>query len=371
MQSCLSRRGTRPSDRGFTLIELLVVSAIIAVLTPLLLPAAQAAREAPRRSQCTNNLKQLGLAIHNYHSTHNAFPGAYGARTTTDRTLRGTWGSWSPQALLLGYIEQTALYNAANFSIIQRDNSAGAAVNWTVFGTRIESFLCPSSTPPNTSGDAYPTSAGYPAGMGRNAGNNYFGSVGPTLNWTSTNFNGVFGTDGPAIGMRDITDGSSNTIAFGEWKTGDFDSNKLSAQDVINPVPWTGTASAAGRNMPGARADLPKWLNNCAGAYKTSTGDGNKNMSYIGKDWAHGMFGHSLGNVLLAPNPQYPNCRTCTWNGDWDCEGMWGLSSYHSGGCNITMADGSVRFLKSSTNQETVWSIGTRNNNEVVSADAY
>jgi prepilin-type processing-associated H-X9-DG protein len=129
---------------------------------------------------------------------------------------------------------------------------------------------------------------------------------------------------------------------------------------VINPVPWTGTASTAGRNIPGAQAALPGWLNNCAGAYKTSGGDGNKNMSYIGTDWCQGMFGYSLGNTLQPPNPLYPNCRTCTWNGDWDCEGMYGLSSFHSGGCNITMADGSVRFLKSSTNQTTVWALGSR-----------
>ena len=72
-------------------------------------------------------------------------------------------------------------------------------------------------------------------------------------------------------------------------------------------------------------------------------------MSYLGLSWDQGMFGYTLGNTLLAPNPQYPNCRTCTWIGDWDCPGMYGLSSYHPGGGNIAMADGSVRFLKSST----------------------
>src|SRR4051812_38763950 len=208
MGSIPSRRVTRSPLRGFTLIELLVVIAIIAVLIALLLPAVQAAREAARRSQCTNNLKQLGLALHNYHSTHNAFPGGYGARTTTDRALRGTWGSWSPQSLLLGYMEQTALYNACNFMIITRDNGAGAPANWTVIAARLDTFLCPSSTPPNTQGDAFPTSSGYPAGLGRRPGNNYFASVGPTLNWTSTNFNGIFGTDCPAIGVRDVTDGT-------------------------------------------------------------------------------------------------------------------------------------------------------------------
>ena len=77
------------------------------------------------------------------------------------------------------------------------------------------------------------------------------------------------------------------------------------------------------------------------------------NMSYLGLSWDQGMFGYTLGNTFLAPNPQYPNCRTCTWNGDWDCPGMYGLTSYHPGGGNVAMADGSVRFLKSSTAMQT------------------
>jgi prepilin-type processing-associated H-X9-DG protein len=264
---------------------------------------------------------------------------------------------------MLGYLEQTPLYNACNFSVITKDNSSGAALNWTVFDARIASFLCPSSSLPIGTNDTFNFT-------GQKTGNNYFASVGPTLNWTGTSFNGIFGVDTPTFGVRDIRDGASLTIAFGEWKMGDFDSNKLSAQDVINPVPWTGS-TGTGMNMPNGQAALPGWLTNCAGAYKTSAGDGNKNMSYIGTDWCQGMFGYSLGNTLQPPNPLYPNCRTCTWNGDWDCAGMYGLSSYHSGGCNITMADGSVHFLKNSTNQTTVWALGTRDQGEVVSADAY
>src|SRR5438309_3589750 len=108
----------RKDRRGFTLIELLVVIAIIAVLIALLLPAVQAAREAARRSQCVNNLKQLGLALHNYHSTTNAFPlGGSPAPSPAGSNCcgQGGWGSWSAQAMLLPYMEQTAAYNAANF----------------------------------------------------------------------------------------------------------------------------------------------------------------------------------------------------------------------------------------------------------------
>src|SRR5437660_6072179 len=113
-----SRSGFARRARGFTLIELLVVIAIIAVLIALLLPAVQSAREAARRAQCLNNLKQIGLGLHNYHSTHNSFPlsetaawqDAYGGGYVSD------WGTWSAHALLLGYMEGQPIYNSCNFN---------------------------------------------------------------------------------------------------------------------------------------------------------------------------------------------------------------------------------------------------------------
>jgi prepilin-type N-terminal cleavage/methylation domain-containing protein/prepilin-type processing-associated H-X9-DG protein len=362
-----------PQRRAFTLVELLVVIAIIAVLIALLLPAVQAAREAARRIQCTNNLKQLGLALQNYFSSFGAFPNAYGARGLGQTTTFGAWGAWSPQSLLLGHLEQTQLYNACNFSLVNHDNSAGALVNETVVEVRINGFLCPSSPLPQGTDLEGVSSA---------IGNNYFASTGPSMDYVSNAVavpTGLFFVDdqsgggGFPIGIQNVTDGISNTIAFGEWRMGDFNDLQLSTpQDVINFIAWPGPRSAM--NMPLGASYLQSWINTCAGAAPGSTATSQpyfSNASWVGTDWSQGMYGYSLGNTLLPPNPPYPNCRTCTWAGDFDCAGMYGMSSYHAGGGNVALADGSVRFLKSSTSMQVIWALGTRNGGEVISADSY
>jgi prepilin-type N-terminal cleavage/methylation domain-containing protein len=133
--------------RGFTLIELLVVIAIIAVLIALLLPAVQAAREAARRAQCTNNLKQIGLAMHNYHQTNDKFPQGMSESTSVLGSYTGyaNWGEWSAQSMLLPYMEQTPIYNSINFCY---DNiyGSGGSTNLTASTRVINGFLCPSDT---------------------------------------------------------------------------------------------------------------------------------------------------------------------------------------------------------------------------------
>ncbi len=392
MSRRFQRAASRPDDRGFTLIELLVVIAIIAVLIALLLPAVQAAREAARRAQCTNNMKQLGLALHNYLSSRDAVPHVYprlfvGVTTT----YSDGWGSWSPQVMLFPYLEQGALYNAINFSLPNRYK--GYMGNTSLLSVKVLSFLCPSS----------------PAAQGGSGccifipapGNNYFASVGPAIIYQSNQGPGGSGTVGvfgfdynptvaisnpggspcPAISFQNIPDGTSNTIAFGEWRTGDFDSNRLTVpQDVID-----GTGSTVGVAWPQIPYSGPwtgsnlqpfmSWLNACAAAAPSTTTHGSSNwiynMSYMGLSWDQGIFGYSLGNTMLPPNPQWPDCRTCTWTGDWDCPGMYGMSSYHPGGGNVAMVDGSVRFLKSSTAIQIVQALGTRAGGEVISADSY
>jgi prepilin-type N-terminal cleavage/methylation domain-containing protein/prepilin-type processing-associated H-X9-DG protein len=371
--------------RAFTLIELLVVIAIIAVLIALLLPAVQAAREAARRSQCINNMKQLGLATANYASSTGAYAASYGS-SPKPGTGWDTWGSWSVQAQMLGYLEQQPLYNAINFNIVSHGdfnvntgtsgNGAWDVVNITAVTTRIASFLCPSAPLPPTTYYGKPT-----------PGNSYFASVGSSLQWVgaagSGAPNGIFMHGGSSNSyeacavrqLADITDGTSNTIAFGEWRIGDFDTNKLALQDIINigtnPPGISDNWGDPKLSMPAGALNFLNWMNQCAGAAPGSIGDGSKQYTWLGKSWNQGMFGYTLGNTMLAPNAGYYNCRMCTWQGDLDCPGSYTLSSFHPGGGNIAMADGSVRFLKSSTAYTVVWALGSRAQGEVTSADSY
>ncbi|MHC5542672.1 DUF1559 family PulG-like putative transporter, partial [Singulisphaera rosea] len=220
--------------RGFTLIELLVVIAIIAVLIALLLPAVQSAREAARRAQCTNNLKQIGLAMHNYHTAVGSFPwnscGAsqiYPTPNTPGDGKGNTWANFGGLTLMLPQMEQMALYNAINFSFgmypfqDQVDPVQGTAIYQTV-----ASFLCPSDS-----------------GRGRN---NYRSSQGTNFDWNARMAaNGgiwrVNAVDGePISSVANIIDGTSNTIGFFERNRGDGDPGRYRPGDVYVGVGISG-----------------------------------------------------------------------------------------------------------------------------------
>ncbi len=170
----------RTHRRGFTLIELLVVIAIIAVLIALLLPAVQAAREAARRSQCVNNLKQIGLGMHNYHQTYNSFPsGALLGRQGT--STNNNW-SHSAHTRLLANLEQQALYNAVNFWVGPINDPIGTYANLTVSLTRLGVFLCPSNPVPGW----LMQGTGVPLQNYVAPGNNYFASFGSTFSFSGS-----------------------------------------------------------------------------------------------------------------------------------------------------------------------------------------
>ena len=342
---------------GFTLIELLVVIAIIAVLIALLLPAVQAAREAARRAQCINNMKQIGLALHNYHSTQDNFPlGAAASNNTLGGSSPGVyWNGWSAQALMLNYMEQTAIYNAINFSIDPLVNNSGP-FNSTALYTKINSYLCPSDP-----------------GAGKIFFNSYYASTGTTMNSIPSPYStGIFSYNG-STGLRDITDGSSNTIAYGEGVVGNGQSNKYRGNGVLG--------AGTGVPAPGdAFSNYTPTLNNlqaCAAAFQVNALTGSNISGNRGYYWGWGAEAMSMFNTIVPPNSTQYSFNQCRYgcggcpNYAADHSDIVNASSFHAGGCNYLMGDGSVRFIKSSVNMNTYWSLGTKAGGEVISSDSY
>ena len=385
--TALPRTPTRSqSSAGFTLIELLVAIAIIGALVALLLPAVQAAREAARRVQCVNNLKQIGLALHNYHAVNDCFApgGLVGYRFDTKAyNLNGTYG---PFARILGFFEQQPLYNTINWSLECDQDVYGTAANSTATVARLATFLCPSDASPSFLGTGTA-----PINTLTAPGNNYCASLGSSLEWggypgpisgpaqtPSGQPNGLFNSGGTAISLRDIRDGSSNTVACGEWRIGSGQRAGGSIQVKIpTDIIMVGTYPAGvTRNTPTVSmpstvlaTSLLPWLQLCASNAANPSMRFNKSTT-LGEAWALGLPSYSLGNLLVPPNPKTPNCNVTSSNAV-NQPGVYGLSSYHPAGANVLMADASVRFLKDSVSIEAVWALGSRSGGEVLSADSY
>jgi prepilin-type N-terminal cleavage/methylation domain-containing protein/prepilin-type processing-associated H-X9-DG protein len=333
---------------GFTLIELLVVIAIIAILIALLLPAVQAAREAARRIQCVNNLKQLGLASHNYYSTNDTFPPAVFAYGSGELNL------WGQTARLAPYLEQQNLFNSINFSLGISD--PGVA---TVVKTSVAALVCPSDFDRMTDSSNSNDFVGY----GRinyqaNAGNDT-GTLNAALT-VETN-NGVF-IAFKTIGLAHITDGSSNTALFSERVLGDGAPNTASVPGdwfLINPP----------------SSDRATVYATCIGLNPSGVlGDANQN-SYGGRTWITGYYTATRYNHLIPPNgiSCVDNDVGATTIASSTNEGATAstASSRHPGGVNVLFADGSIHFIKNSISNTAWWALGSKNGGEVISSDAY
>ncbi|MFI4877113.1 MAG: DUF1559 domain-containing protein [Blastopirellula sp. JB062] len=304
----MTRSTARP---GFTLVELLVVIAIIGVLIALLLPAVQQAREAARRMQCTNHMKQLGLALHNYHDTYRALPYRQGGPDASTTSAAPDPRRFSAFVALLPFMEQENLYQAAltNTQYVWHTNFAP----WQ---TQVDGLLCPS--------DSEIQSEYGQLNYSLNMGDTYnddasFSGAAPATVVTRLGIRGIFGLD-THVKFRDVTDGLSNTVAMSEFIKPPATNGigRQSSQDGKNPI-------------------------NCAarlvnGMYTASTNLVDQNRS-LGYRWPDGRPGYCALTTVLPPN-------SAACHGQMS-GGLYTASSRHPGGANALFVDGSVHFIPS------------------------
>jgi prepilin-type N-terminal cleavage/methylation domain-containing protein len=334
-------RLVRQNRQAFTLVELLVVIAIIGILVALLLPAVQAAREAARRIQCTNNLKQIGIALHNYHDTHKNFPPGR-LRILVD----GQGRCFSAYAHLLPFLEANNLFQQINFNFNPED-----AVNAVALEQTIPYFLCPSDRNQKLQGNS--------------AVHNYPLSTGTTYPVSPRNPGGVAVTgvfyENSATGFRDIIDGSSQTVCISETVKA----------DLGGPTVWDGVSKTNGFVLTQGNdnlfngPELTNYASQCHGA-------GLLLQQTRGSRWLYGAPGHSMYNHMRPPNDLDVDCRggiphSTKTNALWDRLSLnVAARSRHPGIVHALVCDGHVQSV-SSTIRVGVWqALGSRAGNEFV-----
>ena len=318
--------------RAFTLIELLVVIAIIAILVSLLLPAVQQAREAARRTQCKNNLKQLGLAIHNYHDVHGRIPLA---TTVGERTL-GAGGQingqkrFSAHLALLPFLEQQNLYQETQEFFGVTDNRAAWQTNVPCVTAKLPNILCPSDS--SSSVEAALTKTNYMFSRGDNAWDTnpaWSGSAGGGRGFfNSVRNNGQGGNSQ----FRDVTDGLSNTVAMGERIVA-----KAGAVTIKTGATSTMVANGGRDNPAACRASV-----GANGIYNGGDPGDDRGALLAGIRAFDGSTPFTIVNTVLAPNG--PSCKNQN-NNQHDRDGVMTMTSQHTGIVQVVMGDGSVRAI--------------------------
>jgi prepilin-type N-terminal cleavage/methylation domain-containing protein/prepilin-type processing-associated H-X9-DG protein len=311
--------------RGFTLIELLVVIAIIAILIGLLLPAVQKVRASAARAKCANNLKQLGLAMHNYEGAYGAFPQG---RNQYPLVV-------SAPARLLAFVEQTNLQQLVNYDATLADPKNVAASQ-----VRVGLFVCPSD-PQNGQVSGLPDfGTNYVACNGTGVIRDSAGNI---ISYTKIpDGNGIFVQIPTRVG--DITDGLSNTAAFSESTLGN------GQKPASNPPPAINQKLLI-LEVAGGNDTTPADCDGMNGTWNANRGG----------QWINGHFGNTLYNHYYTPNTAKWDCGNASHN-----KALSTARSYHTGGVNLLLTDGSVRFVRDSIDTNAWWGLATRAGGEVL-----